>query len=119
MRHRSRYLRTIVALALLGTLTLALGPTAQAAELVRASDFRFRPKALDVAKGAKVVWKAVEGSHTVTAYKGRWDKNKVIDAGERTSFTFDRRGTYKYRCRFHSTLVDGVCSGMCGKVIVG
>lgn len=119
MRTRSRYLRTIVAFAMSGALVLAFSPSAQAAEVVRATNFRFRPKSLDVARGTKVVWRGVEGSHTVTAYKGRWDKNTVIDAGERTSFTFDRTGRYKYRCRFHSTLVDGNCSGMCGKVVVG
>lgn len=81
--------------------------------------FRWKPKAVSVAVGTKVVWKAVTGSHTVTAYKGKWKKNTTLAQGSTTSFTFNTAGVYKFRCTFHSTLVNGVCSGMCGKVVVG
>jgi plastocyanin len=83
------------------------------------SGFRWRPHAVSVAVGTKVVWKAVTGSHTVTAYKGKWKKNTTLAQGSTTSFTFNTAGVYKFRCTFHSTLVNGVCSGMCGKVVVG
>ena len=81
--------------------------------------YRWRPRAVSVAVGTKVVWKAVTGSHTVTAYKGNWKKNTTIAQGTSTSFVFKTAGVYKFRCTFHSTLVNGVCSGMCGKVVVG
>lgn len=81
--------------------------------------FRWKPHAVNVAKGTKVVWKAVNSSHTVTAYKGKWSKNTTIAQGTSTSFVFRSTGVYKFRCRFHSTLVNGVCTGMCGKVVVG
>ena len=81
--------------------------------------FRWKPHAVNVATGTKVVWKAVTGSHTVTAYKGKWSKNTTIAQGTSTSFVFKSAGVYKFRCRFHSTLVNGVCTGMCGKVVVG
>jgi plastocyanin len=121
MRSRSRYLRAIVSLALSGALILAFTGTALAAERVRATDSRlFRPKTLSIPRHTKVVWKAgPSAAHTVTAYKGPWHKDTFIPAGGRTHFTFDRAGTYKYVCMIHGSVTGGVCSGMCGKVVVG
>jgi plastocyanin len=100
-------------------LILVPAAIAQAAVRVRATDSQtFRPARLRIDAGTKVVWKAVAGTHTVTAYRGDWSKDVEISAGETTSFRFDDAGRYKYRCMFHSTLSDGDCSGMCGKVIV-
>ena len=100
----------------------AMAPVANSAVVVKgvstSSGFRWRPKIMDIASGTKVVWKAVDGSHTVTAYKGAWSKNTTINQGQSTSFTFNNSGVYKFRCLFHSTLTNGVCSGMCGKVVV-
>jgi plastocyanin len=79
----------------------------------------FRPKRAEVNRGTRVVWRAVGGSHTVTAYGGGWSKNVTLSAGERTGFTFDENGRFRYRCTFHSSLSSGRCTGMCGKVIVG
>jgi plastocyanin len=78
----------------------------------------FDPARLRVATGTRVVWKAVSLTHTVTAYRGDWSKNVTISAGQTTSFTFKQAGRYKYRCTIHSTLADGVCTGMCGKIVV-
>ncbi len=83
------------------------------------SGFRWKPHKVSIATGTKVVWKAVTGTHTVTAYKGKWSKDTTIAQGTKTSFTFKKAGVYKFRCIFHSALVNGVCSGMCGKVVVG
>ncbi len=98
-------------------------PSASGATLIRgvstSNGFRWRPKVTDVAKGTKVTWKAVSGTHTVTAYKGNWNKNTTINSGQTTSFTFNNTGVYKFRCTLHSTLSNGTCSGMCGKVVVG
>jgi len=84
-----------------------------------AAGFRWRPGVVSVAHGTRVVWKAASGSHTVTAYGGRWHKSTTIAQGTTTSFTFRAAGVYRFRCLFHSTLINGVCRGMCGKVIVG
>jgi plastocyanin len=78
----------------------------------------WRPRKVDIAVGQTVKWKAVEGSHTVTAYGGNWSKDVTLSQGETTRKTFNNAGTYKFRCQFHSTLSNGVCSGMCGKVVV-
>jgi plastocyanin len=96
---------------------------AEAATVVKgvltSSGYRWRPGAVSISKGGKVVWKAVNSKHTVTAYGGNWSKDTTINQGQSTSKTFKRSGVFKFRCRFHSTLVNGVCSGMCGKVTVG
>jgi plastocyanin len=65
------------------------------------------------------VWKAVSGTHTVTAYSKNWSKNTTISQGNTTSFTFKKAGTYKFVCTIHGSVSNGVCSGMCGKIVVG
>jgi plastocyanin len=99
---------------------LAMSLPAHGAFLVRATDgLRFRPRVADVATGTRVVWRSGTLTHTVTAYRGDWSKRTAIGPGERTRFRFTEPGTYRYRCRFHSDLVSGTCSGMCGVVVVG
>ncbi len=87
---------------------------------VRARGVRFRPAALSVPVGSRVVWRIIDGTHTVTATSNNWNKSTgLLGAGSRTKFRFERRGTYRYRCTVHSTLSDGNCNGMCGRVVVG
>ena len=115
-----RSLKWVPAVALVSA--LAMIPAASGATLIRGvsdSGGRWRPKVTSISSGTKVTWKAASGSHTVTAYKGNWSKNTTINQGQTTSFTFNNNGVYKFRCRFHSTLSNGTCSGMCGKVVVG
>jgi len=112
--------RLIAAATVVGL--VAAGP-ASSAVLVRGvstdAGFRWRPKVVDVATGTKVNWKAVTGTHTVTATSKNWSKNTTISAGQTTSFTFSKTGTFRYRCTIHSSLSSGKCTGMCGKVVVG
>ena len=100
----------------------AFAPTANSAVVVKgvsgAAGFHWSPKITNISHGTKVTWKAISGNHTVTAYKGHWSKNTRVNQGQSTSFTFSNAGVYKFRCTFHSTLSNGVCSGMCGKVVV-
>jgi plastocyanin len=106
---------------------LALGPAlpAQASTLIQAkgiacaSSARYVPSSVSVAKGTTVVWKSVCNKHTVTAYGGNWSKDTTIAKGQTTSRKFTSNGTFRFRCRFHSSLSSGVCSGMCGRVSVG
>ena len=108
-----------VSIALVALLGLTQLP-AQGAVQVRAqrsgTSFVFSPRAPHVAVGSMVTWRAVTGSHTVTSTSSNWSKNTNLPAGSTTSFTFRRAGTYRYRCRLHSTLVGGQCTGMCGKI---
>jgi plastocyanin len=79
----------------------------------------WNPAFKQVVKGTKVVWKnPTDSKHTVTSYSANWSKNVALLAGERTAKTFRRTGAYYYRCKIHSSLTDGTCSGMCGHVHV-
>ena len=117
--------RVVMSVALLLVTLLLLGSVASAATFrVRgvATDagFRWRPKALSVPTGSRVVWKMVSGTHNVTSISNNWNKSSGnIGAGGTTAFTFNNGGTYRYRCTLHSTLSNGTCNGMCGKVVVG
>ena len=121
MRPRGITLRSrLTVTGVVCILTLAVGaPSAFAVERVRASGTSFRPRRVEANVGERVVWRSTNGTHTVTSYRGDWNKNTTITEGERTSFTFSDRGRYRYRCTIHSTLSDGQCNGMCGLVVVG
>jgi len=111
---KGRILATLAAATLVaGPLALAPAAPAQAASVVKATgNLTFKPKTLNVNKGAKVVWKnTCSCTHTVTASSNNWNKNTTLQSGDTTSFTFKRKGTYKYHCTIHS--------GMTGKVVVG
>jgi plastocyanin len=100
-------------------LVLALAFPAQAGTTrIRGRDRRWHPHSVTISTGTRVVWRAVDTTHTVTAYRGNWSKNTTIAAGETTRFTFRNTGTYRYRCTLHSSIVDRRCQGMCGKVVV-
>lgn len=80
---------------------------------------RWNPAAKTVAKGSKVVWKnPTDDDHNVKAYQGPWSKASSLPEGGSTSFKFRKAGTHKYRCTLHSSLKDGKCEGMCGKIVV-
>jgi plastocyanin len=111
----SRRWLVVLAIAAVG---LGQALPAQASVVVRAKCNFFDPGKVSVQHGTRVVWRGACGTHTVTAYGGNWSKDVVISKGETTGKTFKKAGLFKYRCRFHSTLSSGVCSGMCGRVRV-
>ncbi|HXJ65128.1 MAG TPA: plastocyanin/azurin family copper-binding protein [Actinomycetota bacterium] len=118
-RALARVRRVAVGAAVLALLVGQALP-AEASTTVRGTcTFTWSPSNATVAKGARVTWKAVScGPHTVTSYSANWSKNTTISTGTSTSRVFQRKGVFKYRCTFHSSLSGGVCSGMCGKVTV-
>ena len=86
-----------------------------------AGSFRWQPDFRHIGKGDRIVWKnPTSATHTVTAYKGPWNKDASVSSGERTKFRFTRKGAYFYRCTQpgHSSLDNGECSGMCGEIHV-
>jgi plastocyanin len=102
-----------VAMSVSAVPSLAAGKTIRATE-----DRTFSPAATTVAKGTKVTWRnASDDDHNVTGY-GKWTSSLVLAEGGSAAKTFTKAGTYKYRCTLHSTLSDGKCNGMCGKVVV-
>jgi plastocyanin len=119
---RSSRNRTRLVVAAFAVATIALGPsgTAQAAVAAtfRGSGTSWNPTRVTINAGQTVRWKAVSGTHTVTAYGGNWSKNVVLNAGETTRKTFKNTGVYKFLCTIHGSLSGGTCSGMCGRVRV-
>jgi plastocyanin len=89
-------------------------------------DWSWDPVVRRIVKGDRIVWKNPTGTtHTVTAWKGSWSKDSTIASGETTARRFFKTGVFKFRCMIgsdtpfaHSTVSDGVCSGMCGTVRV-
>ena len=122
MRHR---IALVIAVSLLlGALAAQPAASAVVIKAVACSScstgFKWNPASTSIVHGTKVTWKAVTGTHTVTAITKNWSKNATISAGGSTSFTFKTAGTYRFRCTFHSTYNAATkkCTGMCGKVVV-
>ncbi len=93
-----------------------------------AGTFRFKatcfpcswsPTFKKVAKGTRIVWKnPTTVTHTVKSYKSHWLTKRILAPGAKTHKRLKKRGVYFFRCTIHSTLSNGVCSGMCGKIRV-
>lgn len=114
-------IRVLLSLALAATAVVTLPATSIGGKTrIKATSNRtWNPDFKGVKKGTKVIWKNPTGmTHNVTAYGGGWSKDSNISPGGRTRKVFKKNGAYNYRCRFHSTLVNGECKGMCGHVHV-
>jgi plastocyanin len=76
------------------------------------------PKRVKVDPGTRVEWLAVNYDHVLVAYGDNWTFNHSLPQGASVTKWFRHRGIFLFRCTIHSTLVGGVCQGMCGKVVV-
>jgi plastocyanin len=73
---------------------------AQAAS-VQIGNFTFKAQVLTVKPGTTVTWtNADDIPHTVTSNSGVF-KSKVLDTGDRFSFTFAKVGQFGYFCSLH------------------
>ncbi|MGH2806218.1 MAG: cupredoxin domain-containing protein [Actinomycetota bacterium] len=115
----------VLALAVVAVFAFAapsLGDTYRFRARGTGSSSSWEPTTRHAARGDRIVWKnPTSAGHNVVAYSRNWSKNTFLNPGERTSKRFRRAGRYKFRCdlRGHSHLTeDGVCHGMCGKVVV-
>ena len=92
----------------IATMTKAAPPSA--ATLVHIGNFTFNQPAVTVHPGTTVTWVNDDDiPHTVVA-QGLAFKSKVLDTGDRFSFTFAKAGQFSYFCSLHPH--------MTGKVIV-
>lgn len=83
---------------------------AAAAPMVHISNFTFGPQMLKVKVGQTVTWVNDDDiPHTVVSGTNLF-KSKVLDTGDRFSFTFTRAGAYGYFCSLNQH--------MTGKVLV-
>ncbi len=122
MRQRIAFVVAVV--LIFGSLMVLPASSAVVLKAVSCSSctngFKWKPNSVSISRGTKVTWKAVTGTHTVTDIGSKWSKNTQISAGQQTSFTFNQAGTYRFRCKFHSSYNSATkkCTGMCGKVVV-
>lgn len=120
----------LVSVKLLLALTLALtgvvvapgtsiGETSKVKAAGSAGSYTWQPKTRKIAADNKVAWKnPTSADHTVTAYGGGWENDVRLNPGDTARIKFGSAGTYLYRCKLHSTMSNGQCNGMCGKVKV-
>ncbi len=68
---------------------------------------KFIPADLTVSRGDTVVFSNVSGSHTATALDGSFDTG-TLKKGESGQITLPTKGTFPYRCRFHSSMTGTI-----------
>jgi plastocyanin len=83
---------------------------APAATEVKIDNFSFSPATLTVAVGTTVTWTNNDDIPHTVVNTDKIFKSKVLDTGERFSFTFAKAGEYSYFCSIHPK--------MTGKVVV-
>jgi plastocyanin len=120
--HRSKAALLAAALTLVAAGGLAVVPstTAQAVAVVRGSGTTWNPVRTNITRGGQVRWAAVSGTHQVKAFGGNWTfTSRMLSPGHTTTpRTFNTRGTFKFFCTIHGSVTNGVCHGMCGRIVV-
>jgi plastocyanin len=114
--------KPIAALALAAALVLGSSGSASAVTVrVRAvfnGRYVWSPTVRTIAPGSAIRWRAVNGSHNIRSRGANWSYFRTLPAGTTRTRTFNRRGTFRYYCTIHGDVVNGVCSGMCGRIVV-
>jgi LPXTG-motif cell wall-anchored protein len=84
---------------------------ASATRTVAMRDIKFKPRNITIDPGDTVQWRNDDPErHNALGENGSFE-TPVIDEGETSSHTFDRKGSYPYFCSLHA--------GMTGKITVG
>ena len=94
---------SLVASALLMSTISVMSRAASApsAAAVSIENFTFKAPVLTVRRGTTVTWTNGDDiPHTVVARNGAF-KSKVLDTGDRFSFTFAKPGEFGYFCSLH------------------
>ncbi len=75
---------------------------------VKIDNFSFGPQTLTVAVGTTVIWiNHDDDAHKVVSNDDVF-KSKVLDTGERFSYTFTKAGNYSYFCSIHPKMTGAV-----------
>jgi plastocyanin len=118
-----RRVRGIAALAVavgltLGTSGIADAVTVGVRGVFNGTHFVWSPKVRTITRGTTVRWRAVDGNHTVKSRGPNWSYFRNLPLGSSVARIFNRRGTFRYFCTIHGSLSNGVCTGMCGRIVV-
>jgi plastocyanin len=91
----------LVASAFLMTTISSITRAAPPAAAVSIDNFTFKAQVLTVKPGTTVTWtNADDIPHTVVSKDGVF-KSKVLDTGDRFSYTFAKPGQFGYYCSLH------------------
>ena len=115
-RRRASGLLTAVCALLLAIMSAT--PADGAPAVIRGIGERWSPASVTIARGSLVKWRGVSKFHDILAYGGNWSFHRGLPSGTVVRRRFRVRGTFLFRCTFHSTLVGATCHGMCGSVVV-
>ena len=109
----------IAGLAVTLVLTASAVALAETRVVKATSGDRWSVKHLYISMGDAVQWRnPTSRVHDLKSTSKNWDFKRVLDPGERAKRTFGKAGFFRYRCLRHSSLVNGVCQGMCGFIHV-
>ena len=105
-------------LVLLGSAGVAHAATVGVRGIFNGVRYVWSPKARTVPPGTTVRWRAVDGNHNIKSIGANWSYFRTLARGTTRTRTFNRRGTFRYVCTIHGSVTNGVCSGMCGRIVV-
>jgi amicyanin len=92
-------LAPLIAIAVLAVVPATAAPTPVT---VKIANFTFAAPEVTVPLGATVTWVNEDDiPHTVVSDDKTTFRSKVLDSGDRFSFTFAKAGTYGYFCSVH------------------
>ena len=115
--------RSIAALALAAGLAVGTSGAADAVTvgvrgIFNGTRYVWSPKSRAIVPGTAIRWRAVDGSHNVKSRGSNWSYFRNLPRGTSVARTFNRRGTFRYFCTIHGSVSNGVCTGMCGRIVV-
>ncbi len=75
---------------------------------VSIENFSFEATSVTIKAGTTVTWTNHDATaHTVTADDGSYDSGSLAQDGA-YSYTYQKAGTYKYHCKFHTMMTGTV-----------
>ena len=109
----------VVAVGLIvGTSGMADAVTVGVRGVFNGTRYVWSPKVKSITRGTTVRWRAVDGGHTVKSRGANWTYFRNVPLGTSVARTFNRRGTFRYYCTIHGHVANGICTGMCGRIVV-
>ena len=109
---------TIACATIVGTAGSAGAVTVGVRGIFNGTRYVWSPTVREISTGTMIRWRAVDGSHTVKSRGTNWSYFRSVPVGTSVTRTFNRRGTFRYYCTIHGSVVNGVCTGMCGRIVV-
>src|SRR5437763_12528938 len=100
---------TLAASALVMSVTAEMARAAPSAAVsVQIANFTFKSQVVTVKAGTTVTWSNADDiPHTVTSTSGLF-KSKVLDSGDKFSFTFAKAGQFGYFCSLHPRMTGTI-----------